>query len=240
MSKNFVFKAAKTLLIPALIVTGLTACGVNKNGTRTSSYDTRTANYTGYNYNAPGFNNGFGIANYGGYGVNHYGGYGTKNIGGYGPTGRDGVALNGYRDYDRSNTYNVNNPNQQLASKVVTAADNVPGVTRATAVVQGNQIVVGIDTASNRTTTDRQTLEKQVANVIQSQMPGYSVYVTSDGPLHSRIQNIYRSLSTNTSNALNNTVNSKGITPGHPVLDLGSDLTSIIRDIGRTVTAPLR
>lgn len=56
------------------------------------------------------------------------------------------------------------------------------------------------------------------------------MHVTSDNNLHMRI----RTLNTDTNG------NNNDITPGQPVRDVGRDIADLIRDIGRTVTAPFR
>ena len=92
----------------------------------------------------------------------------------------------------------------------------------------GNDIVIGIDGGNKQ---DRKTLEQQVLQKVKNRQQGFNVHVTSDNNLHIRI----RTLNTDMTNGNNN-----DITPGQPVRDVGRDISELIRDIGRTVTAPFR
>ena len=91
----------------------------------------------------------------------------------------------------------------------------------------GNDIVIGIDGGNKQ---DRKTLEQQVLQKEKNRKQGFNVHVTSDNNLHMRI----RTLNTDTNG------NNNDITPGQPVRDVGRDIADLIRDIGRTVTAPFR
>jgi spore cortex protein len=103
---------------------------------------------------------------------------------------------------------------------------NVNGVTKASAVVRGNDIVIGIEGKSG---ADLKTLEKQVHDIVKSKEAGYNVHVTSDPKMNTRIRTVYTTMT-----------NPNTLTPGHPVRDFGRDIGDMIRDIGRTVTAPFR
>lgn len=118
--------------------------------------------------------------------------------------------------------------NQRIAERVADVAEDVPGVSRATAIVYGNDIVIGID---QRKQKDVRALEQKVRHMVQSKEPGYNVHVTSDDKIHTRIRSVYTNMNNNNTNR---------ITAGHPIRDLGNDVAYIIRDIGRTVTAPFR
>ena len=76
-------------------------------------------------------------------------------------------------------------------------------------------------------------VENNVRQRVQAKEPGYKVHVTSDAKIHTRIHTIYTTMNTNMNNNMRNN-------PGHPVRALGTDMADVIRDIGRTVTAPFR
>lgn len=117
---------------------------------------------------------------------------------------------------DYSGTQHTSNTNdirsaQQVASRVTEAAEKVPGVARATSIVQGMDIVIGID-ANNQ--ADRKALERRVKQAISRSEQGYNVYVTADENIHSRI----RTLFTNMNNVKTSRVTS-GI--GEIIYDIG-------------------
>lgn len=214
MKNNLFKKATKILLVPTLVLGALSACGYNdNNGTRTNTYNGTRA-YTTDRYD-----------------VNNYNGvrpYATNNYNGVRPYTTDNY--NGVRPYttDYNNGTRTNAVNQRVAKRVANVVEDVPGVSRATAIVYGNDIVVGID-GNNR--KDTRALERKVHRVVTTAEPGYNVHVTSDNNLHTRIRSAYTTMNNNNTNT---------VTPGRPVRDLGTDVTNIIRDIGRTVTAPFR
>jgi spore cortex protein len=150
--------------------------------------------------------------------------YDRNNVNNY-----DGVR--GYTtDYNNVSTpYNGVGFNQRVAERVADVAEDVPGVSRATAIVYGNDIVVGIDGTNNN--KDVRALEQKVQRIVKSREPGCNVHVTADGDIHKRIQSVYANM---------NNYDTNRVTPGHPVRDLGTDVTDIIRDIGRTATVPFR
>jgi YhcN/YlaJ family sporulation lipoprotein len=191
VKKNSFSNVTKMLLISALTIGGLSACGYNK-GTRTNVYD----------------------------GARPYTTDGTKSY------ITDGVKP--YSTTDGTRPYGTTNYNAEkiVADRVVNEAMTVNGVTKASAVVRGNDIAIGIDGKSG---TDSKTLENQVYNTVKNKETGYNIYVTSDPTIYTRIRTLYT-----------NMTNPNTLTPGHPVRDFTRDIGDLIRDIGRTVTAPLR
>lgn len=123
--------------------------------------------------------------------------------------------------YSGVHPYATGSHNQAVADRIVNIAANVPGVTHATAVVNGKDAVIGLDI--NNITKSRAMIERDVANAVKKVEPGCNVHVTADGALHQRIR----------------TLNSQ-VRSGHPVRTLAQDVGTIITDIGRAVTAPFR
>jgi hypothetical protein len=255
MNKKLFSNVTKMLLIPTLVIGGLSACGYNR-GARTNTYDgTRTygTNY-GTTYGTPYGANTYGT-NYGTtYGTNTYGtnynyprgtayGPGTTGTNLYGTGTMYGTGANTYGTRWGTNMYGTNygtygtntygmtgtatnySNDQRVANRAANEAMNVAGVARATAVANGNNLVVGIDVKSGMNTRD---VEQRVLRTVKAKETGYNVHVTADANINTRIRNVYNSMTNPTA------------TPGHPVRDLGRDVGSIIRDIGRTVTAPFR
>ncbi|MED4581776.1 YhcN/YlaJ family sporulation lipoprotein [Brevibacillus choshinensis] len=112
----------------------------------------------------------------------------------------------------------------QVAEHIAQVAKKIDGVTKATAVVNRQDAVVGVDVKQG---SDMKQTEKKVHAAVKSAEPSLNVHVTSDAKLHGRIQSIHSQTYSRTQD-------------GHPVKDMGADISSLIRDIGRTVTAPFR
>ncbi|WP_047153014.1 YhcN/YlaJ family sporulation lipoprotein [Aneurinibacillus tyrosinisolvens] len=112
------------------------------------------------------------------------------------------------------------NNEQRVADHMARLATGVKGVSRASAVVNGKDVIIGIDGAN---AADAKVKEREVYQALRKSQPGYNIHVTSDRNLHQRIR----------------TLNTQ-MAAGHPVRDLTADIGALIRDIGRTVTAPFR
>lgn len=80
---------------------------------------------------------------------------------------------------------------QQVASRASEAAEKVAGVERAVSVVQGTDIVVGIDVNNNANLLG---LEKKVEQVISTNEEGYNVYVTSDPDITERVHTLFTNM----------------------------------------------
>ncbi|WP_052947612.1 YhcN/YlaJ family sporulation lipoprotein [Aneurinibacillus tyrosinisolvens] len=116
---------------------------------------------------------------------------------------------------DGSRTYNRSDGNHTVTARITQAAAKVPGVTHVTAVVDGNNAVVGLDV--DNTAVSRPNIEFQVRRAVQAAEPGYNVHVTTDGALHQRI----RTLNTQRSN-------------GHSARTQADGVGTLIRNMGRT------
>lgn len=179
-----------------------------------------------------------------------------------------GIANNGTRN-NRMRTYNgtrVNGYNRALADRLAVAADRVPGVQRATAIVYGNDVVIGVDTrfGTMNDTNQRRVVEQQVHAAARAIAPHYTIRVTSERNMLTRIRNLDNTFRGNimTDNrpgiggagADNNGGFGGGIMRGNgnaPFMggpntvagnlgNAGNDFASLVRDLGRTVTAPFR
>nr|WP_027416796.1 YhcN/YlaJ family sporulation lipoprotein [Aneurinibacillus terranovensis] len=110
--------------------------------------------------------------------------------------------------------------NQRIANRLAQLAANVDGVTGATAVVNGKDAVIGIQGAQPY---NKKMIERKVLTALKRAEPAYNIHVTADKGLNDRI----RTMSTQRAG-------------NHPIRDIGQDIANLIRDMGRTVTAPFR
>lgn len=112
---------------------------------------------------------------------------------------------------------------RQTSDVIARHAANVKGVRKTTVLVHGREAIIGIDVKGGE---NRVKVENDVRRSIQTFKPGYRVHVTADKNLHARIQSIH----------------SQSLKPldGHPVRNFAQDVGILIRDIGRTATAPFR
>ncbi|WP_019120747.1 YhcN/YlaJ family sporulation lipoprotein [Brevibacillus massiliensis] len=122
--------------------------------------------------------------------------------------------------------------NQNLADRMVTAAQNVPGVTKATALVRGSDAIIGIRTRM-ADVRQRNVIERQVYNAARAIAPSHNIHVTSDIGMITRID------------GLNHNLRNYGITSGPTTVTSNlsnavTDFGYLLRDLGRTVTAPFR
>ncbi|WP_337098502.1 YhcN/YlaJ family sporulation lipoprotein [Paenibacillus sp. YIM B09110] len=98
----------------------------------------------------------------------------------------------------------------------------IKGVDKHTVIVHNRNAIIGLDVKAGHNAA---VVAKQIKQKAEQVGKGYTIHVTSDKSIHSRIQNM-----------------SQQMVPldGHPVRNFTEDVGIIIRDIGRTVTAPFR
>jgi len=148
---------------------------------------------------------------------------------------RDGFTA---RPNDRLNTrdgYTTRSTNQRnvmngtktpvhkdISDKIVKQVASVKGVNKATVVVHNRDVIVGLDVKSGQNTA---AVTRNVKHKVEKAKPGYKVHVTTDKKMHTRIQSIHQ----------------QQMVPldGHPVRNFATDIGVLIKDIGRTVTAPM-
>jgi len=151
-----------------------------------------------------------------------------------------------------------------MADRVARAADNVPGVTGATAIVSGNDAVVGIRHRMAATDTRQHlVVERQVREAVRAVAPNLNLRVTSRPDMLTRIDNLNNTIRGNMNAAMTGrtaaTAPNAGTAGGRPgatapnggimggpttvgqnLTNAGADFTALLRDLGRTVTAPFR
>lgn len=149
---------------------------------------------------------------------NMFDNYGSKRI----PNRNVNKYPNGTYPFNETNarSHGITNMDRNVANRMARIAADINGVTKATAVVQGKDAIVGIDVAQGK---NRSTVENNVLTAIRTGDPAYRVHITSNADLNHRIR------------VLNEQVRS-----GQPVRTMGQEFGNLVRDIGRTITAPFR
>ncbi|USG67513.1 YhcN/YlaJ family sporulation lipoprotein [Brevibacillus ruminantium] len=134
----------------------------------------------------------------------------------------------------------VNQFDRIAAERLVRAASTVPGVSGATAVVHGNDAVIGVKTRfpANQT-QQRQVIEQKVHAAARSASPQMRIRVTSDDHMYGRVHRLSTSLTHGVSNAAHS-LTTGPTTVGGNLSNAAGDFTALIRDLGRSVTAPFR
>lgn len=160
---------------------------------------------------------------------------GLRNFG-YARSGQKTQAHTGNKGPHNTRTNQAGVFDQNLSNRIAQAADNVPGVEGATAVVRGNDVIVGINTRVTNTTATQQTvIERQVHSAVRTIAPTHRIRVTSDATMVTRI----RSLATNVTGFGKDMTNGPD-TVGANLTRAGQDFMMLVRDLGRTATAPFR
>lgn len=103
----------------------------------------------------------------------------------------------------------------QIAKRSAAEANKVAGVNKATAVVTGKRIYLGLDVAADISASKSAEIEKMAADKVKNAEPGYTVMATADADTVTRIKNI-----------------AEGIAAGKPV----SSFTTELKDIDSRLT----
>lgn len=210
------YKAGIAALLTFMLAGTLTACGPRTGTNNGANTQSQTYRVNQYGTNGTTVNDNLGIRP-----------YGTQQYG----VRPDMASTYPYPNASpfRYNAYSVSpsvrsNPmyDQKKAEQMARLAANVEGVTRATAVVQGKDAVIGIEGA---TAANMKMLERSVHQAMKRAEPGYTVHVTADKNLTQRI----RTLSTQIGGAGTRALRTAG-----------QDFSVLVRDIGRTITSPFR
>jgi len=130
--------------------------------------------------------------------------------------------MNGNNNGNLNGNMGVKSNSNDIVEKFQNSILKVNGVTATTVFVNKNDVIVGVDLKDN---ANKAEVEKQVKRAVQKFDAKYKVHVTSDKNMHTRIQDMRSQM-----------------TPmdGHPVRDMAKDVGTLIEDIGKTITAPLR
>lgn len=145
----------------------------------------------------------------------------------------------GVNEHNYRNGFTANGFNQDMAERLTRAADDVPGVDRATVVVSGSDAVIGIRPRSNLAPQQVKVIEQQVHSAARSVAPSLNIRVTSDHDMFGRIRGINEAIYQGATN-MKNAVTSGPNTVSGNLANTANDFTVLLRDLGRTVTAPFR
>lgn len=168
-------KITGAVLLLSLMMVTTTACGTynhdrNKNGVTTNRYQSQSVrNYEANRYSLNSVT-----------GMDHLNRTNTiTNTNNY---------ANTYTNTNR-NTANVNESsyNRALAEKLSKKAAAVRGVSHATAVVYGNDAIIGIDV--NKGMNSR-SVEQKVHDSVRADAKGLKVHITGDKNIHTRIRSL--------------------------------------------------
>lgn len=99
---------------------------------------------------------------------------------------------------------------KQVANQCAAEANKVSGVNKATAVVSGKTIYIGLDMNANLEKSKSAEIERTVLNRIKELHPGYTVMVTSDADTVTRIKNV-----------------AEGVAQGKPISSFSKELQDI-------------
>ena len=112
--------------------------------------------------------------------------------------------------------------NKAVSERIGKQVSKIKGVSKATVIVHRRDAIVGIDVKQGE---NAKAVETKVRQAVQGSEPGFAVHVTSDKQHHARIQNLHSQMVP---------------LDGHPVRNFSEDVGILLRDMGRTVTAPFR
>ncbi|MFX3635905.1 MAG: YhcN/YlaJ family sporulation lipoprotein [Candidatus Pristimantibacillus sp.] len=136
-----------------------------------------------------------------------------------------------HMNMNHMNTNNMNSNNMRMknaqenhniSENIAKRVGRVKGVGRQSVIVQDRNIIVGIQVKKGENV---RTVEQNVRRSVEGSEPGYTVYVSGDNGINTRIQNIQTQMVP---------------LDGHPVRNFTEDVGILIQDIGRAITAPLR
>ncbi|AIQ19772.1 hypothetical protein H70357_25940 [Paenibacillus sp. FSL H7-0357] len=128
---------------------------------------------------------------------------------------------NGYKTQSKEQ-HMIHKADSTHSDKVAKDLSKIRGVDKATVVIHNKEAIVGLDVKQGENLS---IIEQDAVRTVKRELPNHNVHVTADKNLHMRIQSLHQ-----------------GMKPldGHPVRNFSEDVTTLIKDIGRTVTYPLR
>ncbi|MDF2683226.1 MAG: sporulation protein [Brevibacillus sp.] len=137
------------------------------------------------------------------------------------------------------NGYTNNGFNQNMAEQLTRAADDVPGVDRATVIVKGQDAVIGIRVRQNLAPEQGKVIEQQVHSAARAVSPSMNIRVTSEPAMFTRIRGINDAIYNEAQNRTNN-VHNVPSNVANNVSNTVNDFGILLKDLGRTVTAPFQ
>lgn len=125
---------------------------------------------------------------------------------------------------DMNNVNNVNNGgyNSALANQIKNRVTGLSGVNNASVLVNGNNVIVGVNT-NNNNTNNNQALEQQIISTVKGVAGNKKVQVVTDKNMVQRIGNV------------NDRINN-----GSAANEVQSDIRAILNDLGDAVQRPFQ
>lgn len=145
----------------------------------------------------------------------------------------------GTHAYHYRNGFTATGFNQNLAERLTRVADDVPGVDRATVVVHGNDAVIGIRIRDNLAPAQKSVVEQQVHSAARAVSPAMNIRVTGDPAMFARIRQVNSSIY-NEATYRTRDGHHSGTTIAQDTANAVADFGILLKDMGRTVTAPFR
>ncbi|MED1725826.1 YhcN/YlaJ family sporulation lipoprotein [Brevibacillus parabrevis] len=133
--------------------------------------------------------------------------------------------------------YTSNGFNQNLAEQLTKAADDVPGVDRATVVVSGNDAVIGVKVRDNLARPQAEVIEQQVHSACRAVSPALQLQVSSEPSVFDRVRAINAQIYQEATNRTNDLLHEGG-TAGQKVMNTSTEFTRLLHDMGATVKQP--
>ena len=147
-------------------------------------------------------------------------------------------AAKGINAHNYQNGYTSNGFNQNLSEQLTKAADDVPGVDRATVAVSGTDAVIGIRIRSNLGEPQARVIEQQVHAAARSVAPTYNIRVSSDFNMFNRIRAINADIYHEATNRLHNVYMDSNAT--NKVTNTSTEFRELLHDMGTIGITPTR
>ncbi|MDR9503347.1 YhcN/YlaJ family sporulation lipoprotein [Brevibacillus agri] len=135
--------------------------------------------------------------------------------------------------------YTSNGFNQDLAEQLTKAADDVPGVDRATVVVSGQDAVIGIRVRDNLGEPQAKVIEQQVHSACRAVSPTLQMQVSSDQAVFDRVRAINAQIYEEATNRSNQVLH-EGTSVEQKITNTSTEFTRLLHDIRTTIQQPLR
>lgn len=142
----------------------------------------------------------------------------------------------GPNEHNYANGYTVNGFNQNLAEQLTKAADDVPGVDRATVVVSDADAIVGIRIRNNLGEQQARVIEQQVHAAVRSVAPTLQIRVTSDQSMFDRLRNINSAIYNEATQRTNHVYVDPGA--GSKLTNTSTEFRGLLHDLGNPVKIP--
>lgn len=149
----------------------------------------------------------------------------------------------GTNAYSYRNGYTANGFHQNMAEQLTRIADDVPGVDRATVVVYGQDAVIGIRVRKNLAPEQGKVIEQQVHSAARTVSPRLNIRVTSDPAMFTRILGLNAAIYQEAQQRTHTVPNQMSQIPSTVSGEMSNsvnDFGVLLKDLGRTVTAPFR